>query len=215
MANLRVSYAFASLPQGEIDNFTKGVSEKIYTEPAYKASAGPPPLPDPPVAKVDLDASNDAVTQAIAKSKAGGPADTAAKNTILQNHIGLLRSLAAFVQTRHGNDLALLLRSGFQAASTERTALVLTKPDGLTVINGNAGQLIAAVNKVKGCNMYEGHATPEGGGAPLPSVFTGDSQHIIFDGLTPGVVYKIEIRCLGGADPGYTDWSDPTTHRAM
>lgn len=41
MAQLRVSYAFASLPQEEIDNFTKGVSDNLYTEPAYAASAGP------------------------------------------------------------------------------------------------------------------------------------------------------------------------------
>jgi hypothetical protein len=214
MTNLRVSYSFASLPQGEIDNFTQGVSENLYNHTAYQASAGPPALSGPPITKAALDASNAALTQAIADAKSGGPADTAAKNAALQSHIGLLRQLAAFVQTRHGNDLALLLRSGFQAASTERTAVVLTKPDGLTVTNGNGGQLIGKVNKVKGCNMYEGRATPEGG-APLPSVFTGDSQHIYFNNLTPGVVYKIEVRCLGGADPGYTDWSDPTSHRAM
>jgi len=214
MANLRVSYAFASLPQGEIDNFTKGVSDQLYSDPAYQASAGPPAVPGPPVTKANLDASNASLTAAIAAAKAGGPADTAAKNTLLQNHIGLLRQLAAFVQTRHGNDLAVLLRSGFQAASTERTAVVLSKPDGLTVTNGNSGQLIARVNAQKGCNMFEGRATPEGGAA-LPSVFTGDSQHIYFNNLTPGVMYKIEVRCLGGADPGYTDWSDPTSHRAM
>jgi|GEM_PF-6413836 len=214
MAILRVSYAFASLPQEEIDNFTQGVSDNLYSEPAYAASPGPPPLPGPPVTKAALDASNASLTAAIGAAKTGGPADTAAKNVILQSHIGLLRLLAAFVQTRHGNVLAVLLRSGFKAASTERTAVVLTKPEGLTVTNGSGGQLIAKVKKVKGCNMYEARATPEGG-APLPSVFTGDSQHIYLNDLTPGVMYKIEVRCLGGADPGYTDWSDPTSHRAM
>jgi hypothetical protein len=133
---------------------------------------------------------------------------------ILQAHIGLLRQLAGFVQTRHNNDLALLLRSGFKARSTARTTLVLTRPEGLTVTNGGLGQLIGKVKKVKGCNMYEARATQEGG-APLPSVFTSDSQHILLNDLTPGVMYKIEVRCLGGADPGYTDWSDPTSHRAM
>lgn len=154
------------------------------------------------------------LTAAIAKAKAGGPADTAAKDLLLQAHIGLLRQLAAFVQTKHNNDLALLLRSGFKAASTDRTAVVLTKPEGVTVTNGTSGQLVVKVTKVKGCNMYEARATPEGG-APLPSVFTGDSQHIYLNNLTPGVMYKVEVRCLGGADPGYTDWSDPTSHRAM
>lgn len=132
----------------------------------------------------------------------------------MQTHIGLLRELAAFVQTKHNNDLALLLRSGFKAASTDRAAVVLTKPEGVTVTNGTGGQLVVKVTKVKGCNMYEARATPEGG-ALLPSVFTGDSQHIYLNNLTPGAMYKIEVRCLGGADPGYTDWSDPTSHRAL
>jgi hypothetical protein len=82
------------------------------------------------------------------------------------------------------------------------------------VTNGTGGQLMAKVKKVKGCHLYEGRATPEGG-APLPSVYTRDSQHIYLGGLTPGVMYKIEVRCLGGADPGHTDWSDPTSHRAL
>lgn len=208
MPLLRVSYAFASLPQDEIDNFSKGVSDNLYIEPTYTAAPGPP------VTKTALDASNASLTTAIAKAKSGGPADTAAKDLLLQTHIGLLRQLADFVQTKHGNDLALLLKSGFKAASTERTAVVLTKPVGVTVTNGTGGQLIARVNKVKGCNMYEGRATPEGG-APGPSVYTGDSQHIYLNDLTPGVVYKVEVRCLGGAAPGYTDWSDPTSHRAL
>ena len=76
MAQLRVSYAFASLRQEEIDNFTKGVSHNLYTEPAYAASAGPPALPGPPVTKAALDASNGNVSSAIGKSKSGGPGYT-------------------------------------------------------------------------------------------------------------------------------------------
>jgi hypothetical protein len=45
-------------------------------------------------------------------------------------------------------------------------------------------------------------------------VFTGDSQHITFDGLTPGTVYTIEVRAIGGST-GQSDWSDPSSHMAM
>jgi hypothetical protein len=37
-----------------------------------------------------------------------------------------------------------------------------------------------------------------------PGVFTGDSQHIIFLGLTPGTVYTVQVRSLGGV-PGQSD----------
>jgi len=41
-----------------------------------------------------------------------------------------------------------------------------------------------------------------------PGVFTGDSQHIIFDGLTPGKTYTAQVRALDGSN-GQSDWSDP------
>jgi hypothetical protein len=40
-----------------------------------------------------------------------------------------------------------------------------------------------------------------------PGVFTGDSQHIIFLGLTHGTVYTVQVRSLGGV-PGQSDWSN-------
>jgi hypothetical protein len=47
-----------------------------------------------------------------------------------------------------------------------------------------------------------------------PSIFTGDSQHIIFDGLSPGKTYTVQVRALGGST-GQSDWSDPSSHMAM
>jgi hypothetical protein len=155
------------------------------------------------------------VTNALATAAAGGPTDTAAKNIGVQTLIGMLRLLAGWVQIKCNNDMATLLASGFQATSTNRASVVLSKPKSFTADNGTAGQLVGKVTPpVANCNMYEGRATPEGGTA-MPSVFTGDSQHIYFNDCVPGTMYKLEARCLGGAAPGYSDWSDPTSHRAM
>jgi len=35
-----------------------------------------------------------------------------------------------------------------------------------------------------------------------------------FNGLTPGGLYEIQIRAIGGST-GYSDWSDPTQHRSL
>lgn len=72
---------------------------------------------------------------------------------------------------------------------------------------------MANVSPVKNTNMYEGRAKGPTGDW-LPSVFTGDSQHIIFDGLTAGTMYTVQVRSLGGAT-GQSDWGDPSTHMAM
>jgi len=47
-----------------------------------------------------------------------------------------------------------------------------------------------------------------------PSVFTGDSQHISFFGLTPGTTYTVQVGSLGGAT-GQSDWRGPSSHIAM
>jgi hypothetical protein len=112
------------------------------------------------------------------------------------------------------NDMALLLTSGYQAQSTNRAQVVLEQPQSLVLKNGGAGTLVASVSPVKNTNMYEGRIKGPTGDWASPGVFTGDSQHIIFNGLTAGVVYTVEVRSLGGAT-GQSDWSDPTSHMSM
>jgi hypothetical protein len=109
--------------------------------------------------------------------------------------------------------MALLLDSGFEAQSTNRAQIVLAQPQGLVLKNGSTGQLVASVSPVKNTNMYEGRIKAPTGDW-MPSVFTGDSQHIIFDSLTPGTMYTAQVSSLGGLT-GQSDWSDPSSHMAM
>lgn len=117
------------------------------------------------------------------------------------------------MQINCNNDLATLLSSGFQAASTNRTQSPLDQPTSLVIANGTTGQLVASVTPVKNTSLYEGRIKGPTGDW-LPSVFTGDSQHIIFNGLTPGVNYTVEVRALGGST-GQSDWSDPSSHMSL
>lgn len=206
MPSYRVSLGFARLPDQELDDFAQSVIDGMTGNGAF---------PTPPVTMAALGAAKTDFQNKIAKAKAGGPADTAAKNSSRQDLIGLLRQLANYVQGAFGSKLDTLLTAGFGNASTERVSKVLDKPDPPVLTNTAAGQLSAKVPPVANTSLYEGRATPDGTTTPLPSVFTGDSQHIYFNGLEPGKLYKIEIRALGGAAPGYSDWSDPTSHRAM
>jgi hypothetical protein len=72
---------------------------------------------------------------------------------------------------------------------------------------------ISSVDPVKNTSMYEGCI--KGPTADwFPSVFTGNSQHVIFEGLTPGTIYTIQVRALGGST-GESDRSDPSSHMVM
>lgn len=200
----KVSLGFAKLPDFHIDNFAQGVIDSMTGNATY---------PTPPVTMANAQAALDDFTAKVATARTGGMADTAAKNNARQTLLGILRQLAAFVQIKCNNDPALLLSSGFEAQSTNRASIPLEKPSGLKISNGNTGQLEALVTPVKNTNMYEGRIKLDGADW-MPGVFSGDSQHILFNGLTPGKMYTIQIRCLGGST-GQSDWSDPVSHMAI
>jgi hypothetical protein len=58
--------------------------------------------------------------------------------------------------------------------------------------------------------MYEGRIKGPTGDW-MPGVFTGDSQHVTFEGLMPGTIYTAQVRALGGST-GQSEWSDPSSH---
>jgi hypothetical protein len=200
----KVSLSFAKLPDAELDNFAQGVIDAMTGNAAF---------PTPPVTLASLQTAVDNFTAKMAAAQTGGVADTAAKNNARQALITMLRDEAGYVQTRCNNDPAILLSSGFQMQSTNRAQVELTKTIGLVMTNGSSGQLVARVDPVKNANMYEGRIKLTDGDW-LPSVFTGDSQHINFNGLTRGKDYTAQVRALGGST-GQSDWSDPSSHMAM
>jgi hypothetical protein len=201
----KVSLGFAKLSDMELDNFAQGVINKMNGNATF---------PSPPVTIAALTTAKNDFTTKIAAAHAGGPADTAAKNNSRQALLGMLRQLASYVQINSNDNFELLLGSGFEAQSTNRASIVLEQPQSLVLKNGASGELIASVTPVKNTNMYEGRIKGPTGDWISPNVFTGDSRHISFDGLTAGLVYTIQVRSLGGAT-GQSDWSDPSSHMAM
>jgi hypothetical protein len=200
----KVSLGFAKLSDMELDNFAQAVIDSMTGNATY---------PSPPVTMAALKTATDDFTARIAAAKAGGPVDTAAKKNSRQALEGMLRQLASYVQMMCADDMALLLGSGFQAQNVNNAQTPLTQPLGLVIKGGASGQLVAKVDPVKNTSMYEARIKGDDG-IWSPSIFTGDSQHIIFDGLTPGKTYTVQVRALGGST-GQSDWSDPSSHMSM
>jgi|ERR1700686_1011541 len=203
---IRVSYKFAKLPDKDLDDFGDKVEENMTGSTVFTSPPSDATMPM-------LHAANEDFNKKIGEAAMGGPVDTAAKNASRQTLLGILRKLAGYVQITAKN-LEELLGSGFEAMSQNRAQSPLEQPTGLVITNGTTGHLIGAISPVKNTSIYEGRASKDGGVTWLPSVFTGDSQHIIFDGLTPGTTYTIQVRALGGST-GQSDWSDPVSHMCM
>lgn len=112
MATYHVSLEFGRLSDPELDEFTGAVIDNMTGNTDY---------PTPAVSMAALGTARTNFQNAMAAQAQGGTAATAAKNTARDTLVELLRQEANYVQGACGNDLTVLLSSGFHAASTNRT----------------------------------------------------------------------------------------------
>jgi hypothetical protein len=99
---------------------------------------GNPYFPAPPVDLKTVQAAVDDLNAALAAQQNGGPAATAEKKNKQKALIALLRRLRRYVEDNCGNDLSILLSSGFQAAVSTRVRSPLANPSILNVRFGNS-----------------------------------------------------------------------------
>jgi hypothetical protein len=205
---LHVSLGFAELPDSNLNTFAMEVFTGMTGNAVY-------PTPPATATLAMLDTAREAFAQSIADAEQGGRLDTTHKNQMRSALLNVLYALANYVEGACGQNLENLLSSGFQAASQDRRREPLPKPDSVALKAGQMeGQLVATVKPaIKNTSLYEGRAKLQGTDSWLPSVLTGDSRRITFDGLTPGSMYVTQVRALGGST-GASEWSDEVMHRA-
>jgi hypothetical protein len=204
MAQYKISMAFAKLTDGELAPFAGNTIEKMTDNPGYLE-------PRVPLSEMS-EAKNNFFTD-YAASKGGGRVATATKNASRRKLINLLRQQAAYVQSIAGGDLALLLSSGFLAASTNRARMVLPQAMIKSVKWLQSTKLSVAVEPVKSARGYEARYKTENG-EYIPAPFSTSSRGLLLENLVPGIVYTIQARAVGGLN-GYGDWSDPVSRMAV
>ena len=175
---------------------------------------GNPSFPSPPVDMKTLQAAVDDLNAALAAQPQGGPSATAEKNNKKEALIALLRRLRHYVDENCGNDLSVLLSSGFQAAVTTRMRSPLANPSILNLGLGNSTELVLKVTPIAHAKCYEVRmAVVCAGNTPGPwqtaGLFT-NSRSMTIDGLTPGTTYMFQVRAVGGSTR-YSDWSNPVS----
>jgi hypothetical protein len=214
MNQLRVLLGFSTSSDPSVLERAQAVHDHLYISPLWTV----PPNPAIPVTAAALDTAMGAFSSAMAAAAHGGPADTAEKNGKRDALVTLLRQLAGYVQENHGNDLAKLLASGFEAVSTNHASVPLEPPTIKDILNGMSCQLILRVNRVKNAKAYEvRYALIAPGGALGPWQSGGlhtSSRALPVGGLTPGGNYQFQVRAVGGST-GYSDWSDPVSHMSL
>lgn len=203
MAIYTVSLGFARLPDSELSDFSITVVTKMTNNSSY---------PTPIIALPDITAANNVFAAAIAAAAQGGTQLTAAKNAAREVLTQLLRTQAAYVQSLAGEDLTVLLSSGFWNNATDRTRKPLPKPVILNIDNVATTQLMVKAGRLDNARSYEARIRVGSQDWASVGVYT-KSRGMLLPGLIPGTMYDVQVRGVGGTT-GYSDWSDPVSHMA-
>ena len=204
MPQIRVNLGFAQAA----DHVIEELADEVHT-----GMTGNADFPDPPVTMAALATATTTFSNARVAAAQGGPADTAAKDAARDALVVLLRQLAAYVQLTAANDLAMLLSSGFEAVSTNRASVELAKPTILDVLHAGEGKLRLRVGPLKNVRMWEVRHSVTPGVWVSAGTFNS-TRDMTLTGLTPGIVYTIQVRALGGLT-GASEWSNPVSQRSL
>lgn len=165
-------------------------------------------LPEPPVIATALAAKKVVLDDAIIKAVKGGSLATARRNALLVDMIVDLNKNASYVDINCNDDLTILLSSGYEAVSTNRAQRILNPPQIIAVENGQSGELRARIRADRNAKSFVGRIKQANGSEFGPTISFASSRKIIFEGLTAGVSYVVELMAIGGST-GQSDWSAP------
>ena len=181
-------------------------TEKVATVLEWMTNNTKYPTPAPALNVIQT--AFDAYKVATADASQGGKENTAIRDARRAELVSLLRQLGNYVSATANGDLETLISSGFPVQKTGRTPIgPLPAPDAPSVSQGpNTGTLRAVISPVNGGYAYNWRLAL----ASAPTVYVQTAQttggRTLFEDLTPGQVYNIEVNAVGSA--GVSDWSD-------
>lgn len=216
MKKLKVSLGYNKYPDAAVDELTTAIITAMTGNPAFPAPTIPlaPSVTDRAVgSSPSVTGLQTAFRGAMALAANGGKQLTAAKNQARQLLLDALDSNALYVQSLARYDLAVLLSSGYQAASTNRAQTQLPAPTILGLDNDLSTQLVVRLSPITNAYCYEVQISTGTGAWQTAGAYTA-ARKIILTSLVPGTVYNVQARAIGGST-GYSDWSDPSSHMAM
>jgi hypothetical protein len=205
----RVSLAYKYMPAAMILALLGWVIKCMtgntsFPKPPIPLVAAVPPDPDAPL---DMTTRMTVLDAAIKNAVGGGQIQTAAKNAALASAFEGLDANAFYVQTIARTNLAMMLTSGYQAASTNHGQSPLATPSITGIDNDTSTQLDVHVSPITNAGGYEAQ-TCTGTGAWTTAKFSTQARTITLTGLTTGTLVQVRARALGGST-GQSDWSMP------
>lgn len=138
----------------------------------------------------------------------GGSVETAARNKAFNALTAALDADADVVEMVVGNDMEMLLGTGYLPASTNRTSSPLDDTSIVALLNNGTTQALLRLETVTNARNYQVQTSIDGGKTWLDCCISSKAYRIVLTGLTPGVTYAVRARAIGGST-GASDWTSP------
>ena len=167
----------------------------------------------PPVSLAILGQQQAAFNAAMTESRKGGTDRTRTKNAAKLVLTDSLFRIALYCMGEARHDLDMLLSSGFEVASTNRTSVPLDQPSILDVLNNISGQLLVRGQGVLNGRVYLVQASTDGGNTWADLGRFNGARRMLLQPVTPGTIYLVRFCALGGST-GQSPWSDPVSRMA-
>jgi hypothetical protein len=200
----RVSLGFAQYSDAKLSDF--------YTT-TYTSLNGNAAFANLPVALPAYQTLGNTFIEKLAAAADGGKLAQAEKVVARAALVDAMRLIASYVQSEAGNNLPVMLTSGFLPVSANTVPSPLPKPVVENIDNFQSTVVMIRLKAIPNMRTIEArrrvHAT---GDYQAAGLFT-QARKIKQDGLIPGTSYDWQFRAVGGST-GYSDWSDPVTHMA-
>jgi len=162
-------------------------------------------FPNLPITIAALTLLQTAYQNAITAAAVGGNKDTAVLVEARGDLVAALRQIASYIQSIPGITESQVLTSGFDVIVWSKTKITLVAPDGISLDNSISGQLGVSLQPVAGAKAY--HVQYCTGTAAWVDVgIWPNTRGIVIPNLTPGTVYGVRIRAIGGSTQ-YGPWS--------
>jgi hypothetical protein len=173
-----------------------------------------PLFPNPTVSLADLGALQTAYQDAMSAAALGGTKDSAAFRQARGALVTALRQTAAYIQSLGLTKESDVLSSGFDLAVWNTRQTPLTTPVLVRLDNLVSTQLTLKMRAVANARAYEVQFSADGGETWQRLGFYPHTKGIVMTGLTPGTVYAMRVRAVGGSTR-YSGWSNAISRMAI
>lgn len=195
--SIRIALSFATFTNDQLNSFV------ILLLVCLKNNAL---FPNLPVKLADLTVLLTTYQQAMVQAAIGGEIDTAALSEARDALIFAIRQIAGYVQSLGLTNESDVLSSGFDIILPgKNTPQPLIQPV-VALDNSVSGQLGVGLAAVPNAKAYQVQFGADGGKTWLEAGIFPNTRNIIIANLTPGTVYSVRVRAVGGSTQ-YSPWS--------